>query len=204
MKRHYAIILASILISSSALAQQKSTEHKRTIQKVPVFYLGTATGLNNPYGFIGIDGRIPANQQVTIDGGLGASTWGSKVFLGARYYLKNTSKGFAFGGGFSHSSGFANLSLELETVAGRQQVTLDLKSVNNVFVTAAHYWSLGGGNSSFFVASGFSVPLNAIDYTIKQGYPLTDASQKIVKILAPKGLMINLGLSFAINKRLTK
>jgi hypothetical protein len=172
-----------------------------TIKKSPASYIGFSSGINNSAGLIGLDFNAPLAKNVTLDAGIGPSTWGNKLFVGSKYYLKSRQRGFAFGGGVTFSSGQENRTARLETISGRERVTLTLKPQMNIFAGAYHYWTLGNKNNRFFTGVGWSVPVTHCRFTQVYGTPLSERGKTMEKRRAPGGLMLSLGFSFAISRR---
>ena len=182
----------------------KKGRHKREhITTPPVCYVGSGTGINNPSGFLGFDASIPIAKTVTLDGGAGASTWGNKLFVGAKYYLRPYQRGWAFGGGLTFNSGMDDFKPRLDTRYGRQRVALNLAPQTNIFLGVYHYWTLGRNHNRFYLHFGRSIRLTEVRYTQLAGYPLTEKSDHVLRTIAPGGFMAGLGFSFAIHNRHT-
>ena len=183
-------------------------KHKRSHEKPakpPICYLGISSGINNPPGVFGIDFNICIAKYVTLDGGAGTSTWGNKLYVGSKYYLKPTQRGWAFGGGLTFNSGQVNRKFNIETINGRQQVTLDLKPQTNAFIAAYHYWTLGHKYNRFYVDFGKSVTLSSHHFKEVYGPPLTSRSNDRIDALSPGGflggLMAGFGFSFSLYRK---
>ncbi|PQJ11058.1 hypothetical protein CJD36_013900 [Flavipsychrobacter stenotrophus] len=207
MKQLISICLL-LSLSTGAIAQQtnsKENTKKQYRSKPPVCYIGFSMGINNPSGVLGFDVNIPLTSNVTLDGGAGTSTWGNKLYVGGKYYLRSPQRGFAFGGGLTFNSGADNFKTRLETIYNdRQEVTLNLKSQANIFLGAYHYWTVGKYNNRFYLELGRSIPLTGVHFEQinVNGNPITENSHKAVNILAPGGFMFGFGFSFALyNKR---
>jgi len=195
--------LISIFICMSALAfAQKPAENdksKNTKPSVARFFLGTGTGFNNQSGIIGLKLELPVATNVSIGTGIGASTWGNKVYLEARYYFNPGYKGWAIGAGITNSSGFDNMKASLSTVYyGTTDVTLSGNSITNFFVAGYRVWKLGRNRNRFYIEAGYSNRLNAATYNVTSGQTLTTDADKTVKVLAPGGLIAAVGFSFAL------
>lgn len=168
---------------------------------MPAIYLGLSAGMNNAPGFVGFDLNIPVSRHVSADAGMGASTWGNKLFFGAKYYLKPHCRGWAFGGGTTFNSGQENRKMKLETVNGRENVTLQLKPQSNAYLAAYHYWTLGRRHNRFYLEAGSSIPLHECHYQVVYGDQLTNRSDDRVKKFCPGGLMAGAGFSFSIRTK---
>ena len=165
----------------------------------PVCYIGFGGGLNNPCGIFGFDFNIALAPHVTLDAGAGTSTWGNKLYVGSKYYLDEPQRGWAFGGGLTFNSGIENMKLkDMETVNGKREVILNLKPQTNIYVAASKYWKLGRRNNRFFLTMGYSVPMKTVKYQQTFGPELTDTGERVIKTLAPGGLMFGWGFSFAL------
>jgi len=175
--------------------------------KPPVCYLDLSTGVNNPSGFLGLDFNICLSNYVTLDAGVGPSTWGNKLFVGAKYYLNTGDRSWAVGGGFSYSSGEENVNLKLNTLAGNdQKVSLSLKSQDDAFIAIYKYWTLGKKYNRFYVDLGKAVDMHVPRFHEAPGYaPLTSDAVQKVKNMAPGdflgGVMLGVGVSFGLYRK---
>ena len=181
---------------------KESWKHKRSEKSAipPVCYIGFSTGMNNPSGFLGLDFNIKLGKYVTLDAGAGPSTWGNKLCVGGKYYLKPAHRGFAFGGGLTFSSGQENAKPTVQTIYGKEKVTLSFKPQANIFVAAYYYWTIGRKYNRFYVEAGRSVPLHSPHYHEVYGPPLTDDARTFIKRLSPGGYMLGAGFSFALHR----
>lgn len=208
MHKHlFAICFLLFCISSYAQDEiptsvtESTTENR--IRKIsdPAIFMDFGTGFNNPSGILGFDFNIPVGRFVTFDAGMGTSTWGNKIYAGAKYYLKPKYKGWAFSGGITFNSGEDNRKMNLETIYGKEKVTINFKAQTNAFIAAYHYWRLGKRNNRFYVMGGNSIQLHHCHYTEKYGDALTDNSNNRVKRLCPGGLMLGSGFSFCLRNK---
>lgn len=210
MKKYLSLFIVLLIYTASYAASTDTTAVKMRHgkpTKPPVCYLDLSTGINNPSGFLGVDFNICLSNYVTLDGGVGAGTWGNKLFVGAKYYLKAGDRAWAVGGGFSYSSGEENVNLNLNTVNGdKEKVSLSLKSQDDAFIAIYHYWTLGKKYNRFYVDAGKAVDLHTPRFHEDPGYPqlTSDAIQK-VKRMAPGdfagGIMVGLGFSFGLYRK---
>jgi hypothetical protein len=200
MKQLFSLFIGLSLFANANAQQTDKKESKKEYRsKPPVCYIGFSMGINNPSGALGFDVNIPLTKNVTLDGGAGTSTWGNKLYVGGKYYLRAPQRGFAFGGGLTFNSGADNFKSRLETAYGnRQMVTLNLKSQTNIFLGAYHYWTLGRNQNRFYLELGRSIPLTGVHFEQINGNPITENSRKAVNILAPGGFMGGFGFSFAL------
>ncbi len=174
--------------------------------KTPACYIGLSTGIDNPSGYFGLDFNIRLGKYITLDVGAGPGTWGNKLYLGGKYYLKENQQGWALSGGFTFSSGQETLNLRLPTINNTtERVALTLKPENNAFIAAYHYWKLGRKHNRFFVDFGKSIALHPEHFHQKNGDPLTDEARQRVRNLCPGeflgGLMAGTGFSFALYRK---
>lgn len=205
MKKLIFYIFAAIY-GMSAFAQEATTgtaETKRPNKTAgaPVCYIGFSLGVNNPSGIVGFDFNIPLAPHVTLDAGAGPSTWGNKLYIGSKYYLRPVQRGWAFGGGITFNSGNENLKTRINTINGRSEVTLALKPQTNIYISAYHYWTIGRRHNRFFLELGRSVHITQVKYTNLRGPELTSDSDRVLKRLAPGGTMIGAGFSFGLYNR---
>ncbi len=208
--KQFILTLTVCCMCLSGFAQQSNTDNNtpqkeekkaQKPSKPPVCYIGLSGGSNNPAGIIGFDINIPLSSYVTLDGGTGPSTWGNKLYVGSKFYLRPQQRGWAFAGGLTFSSGVENMKKRLETINGRQEVTLSLKAQTNIYIGVYHYWTMGRRYNRFFVNFGGSVPLTSQHYHEIYGAPLTDRSHRFIDRMAPGGLMAGLGFSFSLYNR---
>lgn len=188
--------------AETATASSANKKNKRTdpAQK-PVCYIGFGSGLNNTCGILGFDLNIALAPHVSLDAGAGTSTWGNKLYVGAKYYLNAPQRGWAFGGGLTFNSGIENMKLTTETVNGKREVILNLKPQNNIYLATYKYWKIGRRYNRFFITMGYSVPLRGDKFEQTYGPQLTDVGERVIKILSPGGLMLGWGFSFGLYNR---
>ncbi len=174
------------------------TPATQPVPKAPVCFIGFGSGINNSAGILGLEFNLSLAKHVTLDAGVGPSTWGNKLFIGSKYYLRSPQRGFAFGGGFTFNSGQENRTAKLETINGPQRVTLTLKPQLNAFAAAYKYWRLGKRNNRFYTGLGWSAPV--MHHHIKEVYgsPLSQKGRDRENKRSPGGLMLCFGFSFAL------
>ena len=214
MKKYFLFFIA-FLICSGAWAGAADTTISRETKKMmrhtkpvkpPVCYLGLSTGISNAPGIFGLDFNICIGKYITLDAGAGPSTWGNKLYLGAKYYLKQPNRGWAVGGGVTYNSGEENVKLNLSTITGtREKVALTLKPQDDAFLAIYHYWTLGRKYNRFFIDLGKSILLHQPKYHEIYGDPLTEQANDAVKRLAPGGFlggfMFGTGFSFGLYRK---
>lgn len=198
-----ALLVLCVTYNAVALPIADSTAIKQGGHhfSAPVCYIGFGLGTNNPSGIIGFDFSVVLDPQVTLDGGAGTSTWGNKLYVGAKYYLKTPQRGWGFGGGLTFNSGNENVKMRAHTVNGVREVTLVFKPQTNIYVAATHYWTIGRKYNRFFMELGYSVPVSTPQYDQLYGPALSSRGNRIIKILEPGGIVAALGFSFALYNR---
>jgi hypothetical protein len=190
---------------NNKLEKSKKTEKNVPEKKAvnPAFcrkaYIGFSLGVNNPGGIIGFDLDIPILKNVSIGAGAGSSTWGTKVYIDGKYYLKPCHRGWAFGVGITHNTGENNFTANLETIYQTESVTLNLNPQTNMFIGAYYFWTIGRRYNRFYAEAGYSVPFSTYSYSEIYGDPLDNVGERTVKILSPGGLMIGAGFSFGVH-----
>ncbi len=175
--------------------------------KPPVCYIGLSTGIDNPAGVVGLDFNIRVANYITVDVGAGPGTWGNKLYLGGKYYLKEAHRGWALAGGFTFSSGEENVKLNLYTLNNntKEKIALSLKPEDNAFIAVYHYWNLGKKYNRFFVDFGKSIALHPPHYHEIYGDPLSDEGKQRVRNLSPGeflgGIMLGVGVNFGLYRK---
>jgi hypothetical protein len=212
MKRYF-LLLAILSCCLHSIAQQSDSTSTRTKRnkhakpaKPPVCYIGLSTGLDNPAGVFGLDFNIRVANYITIDAGAGPGTWGNKLYLGGKYYLKEAHRGWALAGGFTFSSGEENVRLHLSTLNnGTERISLSLKPEDNAFIAIYHYWNLGKKYNRFFVDFGKSIALTPPHYHEIGGDPLSDQARNRIRNLSPGGflggIMLGVGVNFGLYRK---
>ncbi len=212
--KKYVLLLIILITCTHAHAQQADSatglttkKQKHTMPKrPPVCYIGLSTGLDNSAGVFGLDFNIRVTNFITLDVGAGPGTWGNKLYLGGKYYLKEAHRGWALAGGFTFSSGEENIKLNLSTIYNStEKVALSLKPDANAFIAVYHYWNLGKKYNRFFVDFGKSIALTPAHYHEIYGDPLSDQARQRVRSLSPGGflggIMLGAGLNFGLYRK---
>jgi hypothetical protein len=211
MKKYY-FVLAMLVFTQRLYAapadtalstkQRDSTKHG----KPPVCYIGLGTGINNPSGFLGLDFNLRLGKFVTLDIGAGPGTWGNKLFIGVKDYLRKNHRGWALGGGITFSSGEEHTDFRLNTISGsNEKVSFNLRPEENAYIAVYHYWTLGKKYNRIYVTLGKSVPFHPPRFRQNGGNPVTDESRDHVRALSPGsflgGIMIGGGISFGMYRK---
>lgn len=167
----------------------------------PTVYLGFSTGINNMIGVFGPQIEIVTSKPLRIGAGIGLSTWGTKWAINAQYYPLDWYKLF-LKAGYSRNSGLEDVVTDLELVSGDiEEVNLNLNPVGNLFLTAGYAWKVGKRNK-FYVEGGYAIPLTTEDYyTILDPVEISSNSKRDLEMLRPGGLVIALGINFAIGNK---
>ncbi len=208
MKKQFLLFLICLL-SLSAFAQNsnnpptKETGNKAKLvrpNKCPRVYLTLSSGMNNNNGFLGFSFDVPVEKWLSVEGGVGSSTWGTKLHLGGKYYLDPCNRGWAFGTGVTFNTGIQGFRNSMETVTGQtENVVLNLNPQTNLYLAAYRFWNLGRRYNRVFLEMGWSVPLNKSDYFDQTyGTPISDKSKFGINMISPGGLIAGVGFSFAI------
>ena len=200
---HKKILLFLLVLSTSLVttAQEASSGNSKTSigePRCPVVFIGTGTGLENPFGLLGINIDVPVIPYFSVNAGVGISSWGTKMHGEVRYYLKPCNKGWAFSAGITHNTGLDNFTISMPTVAGTADVTMDLLAATNVYIGIYHFWRLGKRGNRFNITTGYSIPLSSNNYIQTAGPAIDEDGRSVMKIVAPGGLMLGVGFSFGI------
>ena len=144
---------------------------------------------------------MPVSKSVSIDAGPGTGTWGYKVYLGAKYYLRPCHRGFAFGAGFTYCPGVHNDQHDLTTIYGiSEPVVYNKNPLTNILFAAYKYWNLGRGYNRIYMELGWSVPLGNYDkVTQVAGDPISSDTRHALNSNAPGGPILAAGFSFGMH-----
>lgn len=199
MKKVITFFLMSMLFTVGNAQTQINPFLEPEIQPASA-YLGLSTGLNNMTGILGTQFEIVATKNIRFGGGIGLSTWGTKWALNVQYYPQGWYK-FYVKGGYSRNSGLDDFETDLELSSGNTEpVRMDLNPVGNVFFTAGYAWKVGKRNK-FYIEGGYAVPLDTEDYyTLLDPVELSSTSEQVLQLMRPGGLVIALGINFAVGR----
>ncbi len=202
MMKKIILVLAVFAISTTGFAQQMTRQKNSTMVSCPKAYLGVSTGLENQAGLIGFIVDVPIVSQVSVGGGVGISSWGTKLYAEGRYYFKPCQRGWAIGAGVSHNTGLTNFTTDLPSnTGGNTSTTLDFEPVTNGFIAGYHFFNLGRRGHRFYLQAGYSFRFSDDNYKVLYGGPLSADARKVLDILQPGGLMLALGFSFGVGGR---
>ncbi len=200
-------VLIAVLSITSATAQIVEQPHedapvKKKRARCSKAYFDLSTGINNNGGLLGLGADVHVLNDFSINGGVGVmSTWGYKLYLGGKCYLKPCHMGWALGGGATYSTGIASYVARMTTVSpqgvGQEEfVELRLLPQTNVFASAYKYWRLGRNKNRIYLQLGISVPVTQEKFRQVSGNQITSETAAVMRFLAPHGLIVGLGFCF--------
>lgn len=204
MKRFLVVIILMCFFldarSQNALNDTTKNVEKRHSAKKPFAYIGFSIGLNNPCG-AGFDFDIPVKKYFTIGTGLGFSSWGNKLYIDAKYFLKTNHLGWALAGGIAYNSGVENFAAKYETVKKTtEEIKLNLHPLSTAFLGLFHYVKLGNRNSRLVIGIGYSVRLQQPQYEqVSKSAKLSDNAISKIQKREPGGFMLGLGFLFGLH-----
>jgi len=206
MKKLIPVILL-LLSATSSFAQSnegsgsRDGSQRKASPTCGKLYFDASTGINNNGGLLSVGLDMHVAPDISINGGIGLSSWGYKAYIGGKGYLKPCHKGWAFGGGLTYSMGLPELLTELETTSGTQVVKLRLMPQTNIFAAAYKYWRLGRNGNRIYLELGLSKAVTTEKFRQLAGPALTSRGAAIAKLPAPGGLIIGFGFSFGTRGR---
>lgn len=198
------LFLCILFLPFTIFGQDKATlsnsEKTNTKQqtKCPLIYIGVNSGIENPNGIVGVSVDIAPVKGFSAGAGVGLSSWGTKYFAEIRGYMGECHRQWAGGLGITHNTGLRGFNTDLETVAGTQEVTLDLDPVTNVFFNFYRFWNLGKRMNRVYFSFGYSFRLDQDVYSVKSSYKLSQKSEDVMDRLAPGGLSLGVGFYFDV------
>ncbi len=197
MNKRLIPVLMLLCILSIRTQAQKQRLMRNQEASCASAYLGFNLGINNPNGLIGISVDIPVVKFLSVNGGIGLSSWGGKYYGELRGYLGQCHRGWAAGAGVSRNTGLTDFNIQLNTTAGNKTVTLDLLPQSNIFINLYRFWTIGKNRNRFYTMTGYSVPLITEGYfKVKSSDILTDESYRVMKAQQPGGIAFGLGWYF--------
>ena len=189
------ILLTLCVLPLTQLHAQTITENQ-TEQSHP-FYLGFGTGFDNYTGMLGISGTVRLYDKLSLRGGLGLSGWGQKSSIGLKYDLKDVG-GWSYCLGYSYSPGLEGLKLNLEGESGAtKEITVDYFSASTINLAVDRNWKIGKANI-FYLEFGYAIPLQSNRWRITDGSTISSASESVLDLLQPGGLILGAGFAFKI------
>lgn len=195
--KHFVI---TVLISLIAQLTNAQTEID---QKVPVFYLGTGTGLNNICGAVGFKLGIRLNNKMILDAGVGVGTWGSKTSLGLVFNAINKNA-WCPTLSISRANGRENAEVKVEVTDqfnsnSKKNINLNLNPATCFNIGLQRQWIRKSGNR-MVLDLGFSILVDGgshevLDYTNR----ITDDGKRMLNIFRPGGLIVGFSYNFGVN-----
>jgi hypothetical protein len=186
------------------VSPEKETRKSKKVRvrpgRCPAIYITTSTGINNNTAILGFSFDVPVSKNVSIDAGPGTGTWGNKVYVGAKYYLKPCHRGFAFGTGLTYCPGVNHDHANLTTVYGNtEDVGYNKNPQTNILFAAYKYWYLGKKYNRVYVELGWSAPLSSGEkITQLYGDPISSDTRSSLDSDAPGGPILAVGVSFGV------
>jgi len=199
MKTVFMFLLMSMLFTVGNAQTQVNPFLEPDIKPASA-YLGLSTGVNNMIGILGPQLEVVVTKNIRVGGGIGLSSWGTKWALNLQVYPNDWYK-FFMKAGYSKNSGLDDFETNLELSTGKtESVRMDLNPVGNVFFTAGYAWKVGKRNK-FYIEGGYAIPLDTEDYyTLLDPVELSSTSKNVMQLLRPGGLVIALGINFAVGR----
>jgi len=202
MKKNFFLPIFIVLISLTNSVAQNINDYSN-LQKLPAFYLGIGSGINNSCGAAGFKLGIRLNDKLILDAGVGAGSWGNKVSLGMVFNAINKNAWCPVLS-ISRASGINNVNVKLEVednlgVKSKKDVTMNLTAATLFNIGIQRQWIRKSGNR-LVLDLGFSILVDGashenIDYTIQ----FSDKGQRDLDLLKPGGLIIGFSYNFGVN-----
>jgi hypothetical protein len=183
MKRSIFVLSILFFVGSTNLHAQKC-------------YLGVGTGINNASGMVGVLFEAPINSHYSAKLGAGLGSWGSKISVSAKYY-KEFPTSISFGLGYSTASGVRNVEYEVELMDGtKNKEEFNLYRAHMIDFTIGKSW---GQKVRFNIECGYSLKIAGGNYKhLYETQELSEDSKTTFDMITPGGLIIGLGLTFAL------
>ncbi len=204
MKTKLKNLIVLLLVTNITLAQEKITEtntENTNTEKVPMqvqtskFGINLSTGIDNPHGFLGIGLNVKASEKILVTGGVGLSTWGSKLAIRGLYFLKPNFLGSAFGISINRSTGFS-----LDNYSAVTTNNTAYGTVGGVFSSNAMYalYFKISPKSRFYMQTGLAFKISKPDmdlYIVNSSVPVMEGSAEYnaYKVISPGGFVLNFG-----------
>ncbi|MFN8775903.1 MAG: hypothetical protein ACK5XV_03980 [Flavobacteriales bacterium] len=182
-------VLGAALLTASALAQDAPCQ---------MMYFGLGTGLESPTGLAGVTLEAGIGKHLAAEAAAGLSGWGGRYGAGVKIYLDECRRGFAFGAGYSRSSGLPEIELDMEVEGGdTERVTMEYLPQDNIQLSIYKYWSIKQ-RTRFHLQAGYSVNISAEHYRVLSEHQLSSFSKDVMKLTTPGGFMLAAGFSFGL------
>lgn len=202
------ILIVLFAITFQVIAQEIKDvkEEKKEEISTSKFYIGLASGINNPVGMFGLNIDVPIVDKMAIRAGAGLSTWGYRTNIGIRYEDR-LHKGWGFGWSLSHSGGVKDFKMEMDVrrvsskgvvTNKKEEVLVDFKAVNTVNVVFSYNW-IFKKNNRFHLDFGYALRVTPEYFKIQNdSITLSDESKNALKVMAPGGVILGLGVVFGL------
>jgi hypothetical protein len=164
-------------------------------------FLEIEAGWNSNTGIgLKIDHLIVNNAS--IEAGLGLGAWGFKASGGARYYFTPPFR-HSLGAALSYSFGSPqDVTVELEVndgFGGAEEDSVDFSINPCAVVNLTYAYDIEmSPRFKLCLEAGYGISLNSEPYTVRDDRTLTKKSRQVMDIVAPGGVVVSLGLGFAI------
>lgn len=194
MKRVF-LILIIIICSFELKAQEDGTYYEPDDR--PSFYIGLGSGINSYTGLAGVTANYIIDKTLFVQGGLGLSSWGFRTSIGLRYD-QSFRHGFTYGINLSRSSGIDDIDLTFDSGNGTtQEVNMRFESTTTFNLKAGYNWWFGKYNT-LNISLGYAAAFKDQPWVVKDGSTLSPFDQQVLRLLSPGGIVLELGLTFAI------
>ncbi|GAA4464050.1 hypothetical protein GCM10023093_13650 [Nemorincola caseinilytica] len=159
--------------------------------RCPKLLVDLSTGINNNGGLLGAGLDYHFISDVSVHGGIGLlSTWGTKFYGGIKCHLRPCHTGWAFGGGYSYSTGIPEYSARFQTVNGTDEVvTLRYLPQSNVFAAGYRSWYVGHNRNRITLQLGYSISMTSRKYEQLSGTQLSKLGSSVAKFGSPGGFI---------------
>lgn len=181
-------------------------DKKKEEISISKFYIGFASGINNPIGMIGLNVEVPIVEKYAVRAGAGLSTWGFRTNIGLRYEDR-LKKGWGFGLSLSNSSGLKDYKMEMDVrrvsplgivTEKKEEVLMDFKAVNTINLIFSYNW-IFKKNNRFHIDFGYAYRLTQDVYSIQNdSIKISSDGDQVLKTLAPGGVILGLGVIFGL------
>jgi hypothetical protein len=200
-KKHYLILIVlGFLFFIKPAGQLFGQDYYQNplVPRTPKVYLGLGLGIND-YG-LGILLEMPVTRTISLSGGVGIGGWGTKIGGGINIYADHVGRGSEFSLGYSQASGLKDFETTMAVNPGdkNQLVRLDLYTVSTINLIYTYNLKVGKSfKAGFSVGYAFCITESA--YKLKtSGVTLTTASQQVLNMMQPGGLIIGMKFMFGI------
>ena len=190
------ILLFSVILFSVFQNKAHASNPSKT-DSATKFYLGIGAGNNAYTGILGLSGNYRINK-LFIQSGVGFGTWGTKYSLGLRYDMKYNG-GWAFGIGYSYSSGVQNVPFALDSTESKvsKKTTINYLPASTINLKVIRNWNFCNSNT-FYLEFGYSIALQTEPWKVIDGTKLSDLSNSVFNFSAPGGIIFGFGFTFGL------